>query len=390
MANQFTKQEQEIIQACQSNAWLSDWQEYTPLDYDYGFKEFESPEALKEFFEDGNWSIRTGAIFGDLAFVQQVNGGDEWLTLKKEEGQYRSFESMSFESILRREGATEFYELLNQLQTKTIDQYWGREPEQTQAQDPQDKLAECLEVADKIYDCNYYEQYNLSRDDFSVTELESRESLQKFFQNTEGKLGTMALHGDLLFLKEEAEQDKWIALTKGDGQYQSAYIYPMEEMAQSPETFHAVMEEIRAVSHEICQGSAEPSQTEPSEETPTISVLKVEVGKEPYVKEVSNDLKSLQAEVGGLIQVVLLENDLNGPQLVVNEEGKINGMEMNRRIPHDIVCGDFFICQSNEEGDFVSLTPEKVQEYTEMFQEIPEFSDHEPDADPRFTIIGFN
>lgn len=390
MSKQFNEKELEIIQACQSNAWLSDWREYPDYDYDYSFKEYESPEELKDFFEHGNWGIRTGAIFGDLAFVQQVNGGDEWLTMKKEDGQYKTFESVSFDAILQREGEQGFYECLNQLQTQTIDQYWGREPEQTQAQDPQDKLAECLEVADKIYDCNYYEQYNLSRDDFSVTELESHESLQKFFQNTQGKLGTMALYGDLLFLKEEADQDKWISVTKEDGQFQSAYSYPMEEMAQTKETFAVVMDEIMERSHEMCQESSEPSQSELKEETPKISVLKVEVGKEPYVKEVGNDLKSLQAEVGGLIQVVYLEDCLEGAMMVVNEEGKINGMEMNRRMPHDIVCGDFFICMGDEEGDFVSLTEDKIQEYTEMFQEIPEFSDHEPDAEAKFTIIGFN
>ncbi len=394
MSKQFTQQEQEIIQACQSNVWLSDWGEYLPIDYDYGFKEFETPEALKEFFEDGNWGIRTGAIFGDLAFVQQVNGGDEWLSLKKEEGAYHAFESISFERIIQKEGDVGFYETLNKLQSHTIDQYWGREPEQEQMETMQEKLAECLDVANKIYDCHYYEEYKLTADDFSVTELESRESLQKFFQNTQGTLGTMALHGNFLFLKEEAMEDKWLALTKEDGQYQSAYTYPMEEMAQSKETFEMVMDEIEQTSHEMCQDEQgtfdQTLSSDEPEEVPQISVLKVEVGKEPYVKEVSNDLKSLQAEVGGLIQVVYLEDSFEGAMMVVNEEGKVNGMEMNRRMPHDIVCGDFFICMGDEEGDFTSLTEEKIQEYSEMFQEIPEFSDHEPDAEPRITFIGFN
>ncbi len=391
MSKQFSEKEQQIIQACQSNVWLSDWIEYPDYDYAYSFKECQSPEELKEFFEDGNWGIRTGAIFGDLAFVQQVNGGDEWLTMKQEGEAYHSFESVSFGRIIETEGEVEFFNFLNKLQSQSIDQYWERESEQNLVQDSQQKADECMNIAEKIYDCNYYQEYNLSRDDFSVTEVESREALRDFFQNTEGKLGTMALHGYFLFLKEEAMKDEWYAFTKEDGQYQTLYSYPyaMKEMAQSTETFDQGMDEIVELSHEMCWEVYELRQSEPSEEIPTISVLKVEVGKEPYVKEIATDLKSLQAEVGGLIQVVYLEESMEGAQMIVNEEGKINGMEMNRRIPHDIICGDFFICQSGE-MDFASLSPEKVEQYTEMFQEIPEFSDHEPDAEPRITLIGFD
>ncbi|MFI3254565.1 MAG: DUF3846 domain-containing protein [Eubacteriales bacterium] len=396
MSKEFNEKEQLIIQACQSNHWLSDWAEYPAYDYDYGFREVESLEELKEVFLEGNWSIRSGVIFGDLAFVQQVNGGDEWLTMKQEEGRYKVFESISFQVTFQNRGEQGFMDYLKKLQGETVDQYWGREPEpvqeQSQVQDPMDKYCECVEVSEKIYGCDYYADQNLTAEDFVVTEVESREGLQKFFQETQGTLGTMALHGDLLFLKEEAEQDKWLALTKEEGQFQSAYSYPMKELAETVESFDAVMDEIQQLSHEMCQDDDQPRQAgeTQTEETPTISVLKVEVGKEPYVKEIGNDLRSLQKEVGGLIQVVLLEDDMEGPQMVVNEEGKINGMAMNRRMPHDIVCGDFFICQSDEEGEFISLTPEKVQEYTEMFQEIPEFSDHEPDAEPRVTIMGFN
>ena len=36
---------------------------------------------LKLFFEHGNWSIRQGVVYQDLFFCNQVNGGDEWLSL---------------------------------------------------------------------------------------------------------------------------------------------------------------------------------------------------------------------------------------------------------------------------------------------------------------------
>ena len=38
-----------------------------------------------------------------------------------------------------------------------------------------------------------------------------------------------------------------------------------------------------------------------------MKILKVEVGKEPYEKELSHDLESIQREVGGLFEPVYLE-----------------------------------------------------------------------------------
>lgn len=80
-----------------------------------------------------------------------------------------------------------------------------------------------------------------------------------------------------------------------------------------------------------------------------IKILKIEEGKAPFVKEIANELKDCQAEVGGLIDCVCFED---GCLAVVNDEGKINGMKPNRRNGNDIICGPFFICGSNREGDF--------------------------------------
>ena len=54
-----------------------------------------------------------------------------------------------------------------------------------------------------------------------------------------------------------------------------------------------------------------------------IKILKIEEGKAPFVKEIANELKDCQAEVGGLIDCVCFED---GCLAVVNDEGKINGM----------------------------------------------------------------
>ena len=101
----------------------------------------------------------------------------------------------------------------------------------------------------------------------------------------------------------------------------------------------------------------------------TIKILKVEPRKEPYVKEVANELSALQKEVGGgLIEAVYI----NGDVLVCNEEGKLRGMELNRVIGKDSIAGDFFICGEDGE-EFVSLSDEKIEFYSREFgQELEE------------------
>lgn len=68
-------------------------------------------------------------------------------------------------------------------------------------------------------------------------------------------------------------------------------------------------------------------------------ILKVEPGKAPYVKDMKDGLEAIQQEVQGLFQPVYVED---GVILCCNEEGKLNGMEPNRWLEDDIICGPFF------------------------------------------------
>ena len=95
-----------------------------------------------------------------------------------------------------------------------------------------------------------------------------------------------------------------------------------------------------------------------------IKVLVVEPGKEPYVSELSNELKPMQELVGGYIETVTLSPDA---VLICNEEGKLNGLKANRRLGGDILVGTFFISGTYGE-DFISLCGYDIKKYTKLFE----------------------
>ena len=67
-----------------------------------------------------------------------------------------------------------------------------------------------------------------------------------------------------------------------------------------------------------------------TERDSTIAVLIVEPGKEPYVKEIDSGLESLQHEVGGCIEAIYPYED--PVALICNEEGKLEGLPLNRAL----------------------------------------------------------
>lgn len=103
---------------------------------------------------------------------------------------------------------------------------------------------------------------------------------------------------------------------------------------------------------------------------PVIKVLKVEPDKAPELIEMPNELEAMQKIVGGYIEVYPLADDV---AIVCNEEGKMNGMELNRPIYHngqmvEIIAGTFFIAGDDISiGEFVSLTDEQIEQYKKQF-----------------------
>lgn len=105
-----------------------------------------------------------------------------------------------------------------------------------------------------------------------------------------------------------------------------------------------------------------------------MKILIVEPNKEPYESFLDNKLKAMQRIVDGYIEVVKLDKDT---ALVCNEEGKLIGLEGNRRVNQDVIAGTFFIVGDNNEGEFISLTEEQISKYQEKFKEPEAISSEE-------------
>ena len=111
----------------------------------------------------------------------------------------------------------------------------------------------------------------------------------------------------------------------------------------------------------------------------TIKALMVEPNKPPCVVDLNTDLDSLQKAVSigapeqGLIEFVYLGDNVS---CLCNEEGKLIGLEPNRRLGDDILCGVFYVVAETEDGELMSLTPTQQEHYSQMFWE-PDVIDQE-------------
>ena len=101
-----------------------------------------------------------------------------------------------------------------------------------------------------------------------------------------------------------------------------------------------------------------------------MKIVKVEPGKRARICDIEPNLATYQKTVGGLIECIYPFND--PVCIVANEEGKMNGSELNRALKdergnlYDIIAGTFFICGLTED-DFRGLTDEEAAKYRAKF-----------------------
>ena len=105
-----------------------------------------------------------------------------------------------------------------------------------------------------------------------------------------------------------------------------------------------------------------------------IKVLKVAPHSKPEEVVLTNTLEALQKAVSegadsvGLIEIIPLTDTAS---LLCNEEGKLIGLEPNRRIGHDIICGTFYVVGEDREGNLTSLLVKDMEYYINRFA-VPE------------------
>ena len=101
-----------------------------------------------------------------------------------------------------------------------------------------------------------------------------------------------------------------------------------------------------------------------------LQVVYVEPGKRAKVTTIQSGLASLQRMVGGYIEAVYPFED--PVAIICNEEGKINGMELNRALRdeqgkiYDILTGPFLVVGLSED-DFASLSKAHQKTYQQLF-----------------------
>ena len=99
-----------------------------------------------------------------------------------------------------------------------------------------------------------------------------------------------------------------------------------------------------------------------------MKVVICEPGQYARIAEIEPTLTAEQKVVGGLIDCVYpWPNDMAA--LVCNDEGKLNGMPLNRALEdYDVIAGTFFICGISGEN-FCSLTEEQTARYLQKFHD---------------------
>lgn len=104
----------------------------------------------------------------------------------------------------------------------------------------------------------------------------------------------------------------------------------------------------------------------------TMEVLLVEPGQYARIVSIERSLEGMQRAVGGYIEAIYPFDDPIA--LVCDEEGKLNGKELNRALRnedgkiYDVVAGTFFVCGLGEES-FDDLSKDLQAKYEKLFHQ---------------------
>ena len=94
-----------------------------PVFDEKSFHECKEVHELIEKFRHGNWCLGQAFYLHNICFMNQVNGGDEWLVIRGG----IDFESWSCEQVLRKHGEEYFLDRLARMYCASDDQLMNLE-----------------------------------------------------------------------------------------------------------------------------------------------------------------------------------------------------------------------------------------------------------------------
>ena len=199
----------------------------------------------------------------------------------------------------------------------------------------------------------------------------------EFMEKAAEKLG-----GDFFVLPSSIHECLFI---KDDGEYERSRLEAMVQGVNAAEVSEAdflsnsvyhydsesrIFEKASTFESRVAEQAAVYQTAAPVVAQETIKVLLVEPEKHPRAVEIGTELADLQKAVGGYIETVYPFDENVG--LIMNEEGKLEGLPLNRALRddegkiYDVVAGSFLVVGLTEDG-FGSLSPDQMTRYEVKF-----------------------
>lgn len=89
-------------------------------------------------------------------------------------------------------------------------------------------------------------------------------------------------------------------------------------------------------------------------------VIIKEVGKNPIVTDIKNELEDIQSVVGGYLEIVPSQLAYEKIAVICNEEGLLMGLKPNMRIGYNTVVGNILFT-GVDGGEFCDLSDEQIE-----------------------------
>ena len=177
---------------------------------------------------------------------------------------------------------------------------------------------------------------------------------------------------EVLFIRDDGsfERDQLESMVRGVNATEVSAADFLSDSVYHYDSDDHIFEKAVTFESRVAEQSAVYAAEAPAPAVETMTVLLVEPNQHPRPVEIGTGLEDLQSAVGGYIEVVYPFDE--PVALVMNEEGKLDGLPLNRALRddngeiYDVVAGSFLVVGLTDE-DFGSLTPDQMKAFEEKF-----------------------